>query len=143
MRRMKYALPLLIAAAALAAAPAQADTDPALEHAKAVLEKGILFDGHNDLPWAIRQFKDAPGDVEAYDIRTKAPGGGQTDIPRLRAGGVGAIFWSVYTPGEAAGGFAKTQLEQIDIARRLIARYPDTFTLASTAADIRAAKAAG
>ena len=53
------------------------------------------------------------------------------------------MFWSVYTPGEAAGGFAKTQLEQIDIARRLIAHYPDTFTLASTAADIRAAKAAG
>jgi membrane dipeptidase len=55
---------------------------------------------------------------------------------------VGAIFWSVYTPGEAAGGFARTQLEQIDIARRLIARYPDTFTLAKTAADIRAAKSA-
>jgi membrane dipeptidase len=49
----------------------------------------------------------------------------------------------VYTPGEAAGDFAKTQLEQIDIARRMIAKYPDTFTLASTAADIRAAKAAG
>jgi len=117
--------------------------DPALEHAKAVLAKGILFDGHNDLPWAIRQFKDAPGDVDAYDIRDKAPGEGQTDIPRLHEGGVGAIFWSVYTPGEAGGGFAKTQLEQIDIARRLIARYPDTFTLASTAADVRAAKAAG
>ena len=120
-----------------------AQADPALEHAKAVLAKSILFDGHNDLPWAIRQSKDAPGDVNAYDIRTKAPGEGQTDIPRLRAGGVGAVFWSVYTPGEAAGGFAKTQLEQIDIARRLIAKYPDTFTLASTAADIRAAKAAG
>jgi membrane dipeptidase len=128
---------------ALVAAPLHADTDPALEHAKAILAKGILFDGHNDLPWAIRQFKDAAGDVDAYDIRTKAPGDGQTDIPRLREGGVGAIFWSVYTPGEAAGDFAKTQLEQIDIARRLIARYPDTFTLASTAADIRAAKAAG
>jgi len=103
----------------------------------------ILFDGHNDLPWTIRQFKDAPGDVDRYDIRTKAPGDGQTDIPRLRAGGIGAVFWSVYTPGEAAGGFAKTQLEQIDIARRMIAKYPDTFTLASTAADIRAAKASG
>ena len=117
--------------------------DPALDHAKQVLAKSILFDGHNDLPWAIRQYKAAPGLVEAYDIRGKAPEDGQTDIPRLRAGGVGAVFWSVYTPGEAAGGFAKTQLEQIDIARRLIARYPDTFTLASTAADIRAAKAAG
>ena len=117
--------------------------DPALDHAKEVLARSMLFDGHNDLPWTIRQFKEAPGDVDRYDIRTKAPGDGQTDIPRLRAGSVGAVFWSVYTPGEAAGGFAKTQLEQIDIARRRIARYPDTFTLASTAADIRAARAAG
>jgi membrane dipeptidase len=138
---MPHTLKLLFLAAALAAAPVHAD--PALDHAKEVLAKSILFDGHNDLPWAIRQYKDAPGDVEAYDIREKAPESGQTDIPRLRAGGVGAVFWSVYTPGEAAGGFAKTQLEQIDIARRLIARYPDTFTLASTAADIRAAKSAG
>jgi membrane dipeptidase len=117
--------------------------DPAVDHAKELLDQSILFDGHNDLPWAIRQFKEAPGDVDAYDIREKAPEGGQTDIPRLRAGGVGAVFWSVYTPGEAAGSFARTQLEQIDIARRVIAKYPDTFTLASTAADVRAAKAAG
>jgi membrane dipeptidase len=127
----------------LLAAPLHADTDPALEHAHALLARGILFDGHNDLPWAIRGWKDAPGDVDKYDIRIRAPEGGQTDIPRLRAGGVGAVWWSVYTPGEAAGDFARTQLEQIDIARRLIAKYPDTFTLASTAADIRAAKAAG
>jgi membrane dipeptidase len=119
------------------------EADPALDRAKEVLAKSILFDGHNDLPWTIRQYKEAPGDVDRYDLRTKAPDDGQTDIPRLRAGGVGAVFWSVYTPGEAAGGFAKTQLEQIDIARRLIAKYPDAFTLASTAADIRAAKAAG
>jgi membrane dipeptidase len=117
--------------------------DPALERAQEVLAKSILFDGHNDLPWTIRQYKAAPGDVAAYDIRGRAPENGQTDIPRLRAGGVGAVFWSVYTPGEASSGFARTQLEQIDIARRMIARYPDTFTLASTAADIRAAKAAG
>jgi membrane dipeptidase len=133
----------LLAAALILLLSLPVKADPALEHAKEVLAKGILFDGHNDLPWAIRQYKEAPGDVDAYDIRTKAPGDGQTDIPRLRAGGVGAVFWSVYTPGEAAGGFAKTQLEQIDIARRFIAKYPDTFTLASTAADVRAAKAAG
>jgi membrane dipeptidase len=133
----------LLACSLLVACTLAAHADPAVERAKAVLERSILFDGHNDLPWAIRQYKDAPGDVDAYDIRAQAPGSGQTDIPRLRAGGVGAIFWSVYTPGEAAGGFARTQLEQIDIARRLIARYPDTFTLASTAADIRAAKAGG
>jgi membrane dipeptidase len=133
----------IAAAAVLSLLAITSHADPALEHAKEVLAKSILFDGHNDLPWTIRDFKDAPGDVDAYDIRVKAPEGGQTDIPRLREGGVGAVFWSVYTPGEAAGGFARTQLEQIDIARRLIAKYPDTFTLASTAADVRAAKAAG
>ena len=123
--------------------PATAHADAALEHAKAVLERSILFDGHNDLPWAIREYKTAPCDVAAYDLRTHAPGKGQTDIPRLREGRVGAQFWSVYTPPEAEGHFARTQLEQIDIARRLIARYPDTFQLAGTAADIRAAKVAG
>jgi membrane dipeptidase len=117
--------------------------DEALEHAKEVLAKSILFDGHNDLPWEMREYEPAPGDVVAYDIRGRAPGKGQTDIPRLRAGGVGAQFWSVYTPPEAPGGFAKTQLEQIDLARRIIDRYPDTFTLAGTAEEIRAAKRAG
>ncbi len=120
-----------------------AHADPALEHAKKVLDGAILFDGHNDLPWAIREYRATEGDTADYDIRERAPGEGQTDIPRLRAGRVGAQFWSVYTPPEAAGNFTRTQLEQIDIARRLIARYPDTFVLASTAADIRAAKAAG
>ncbi len=138
---MRQYIPIAAAIAVFVAAPIHADE--ALEHAKQVLDRSILFDGHNDLPWAIREFKEAPGDVNAYDIRSHAPGVGETDIPRLREGRVGAVFWSVYTPPEAAGGFAKTQLEQIDIARRLIARYPDTFALASTAADIRAAKKAG
>ncbi len=120
-----------------------AQADPALDHAREVLAKSILMDGHNDLPWAIRSYKEAPGDVAAYDLRQHAPPGGQTDIPRLREGRVGAQFWSVYTPGEATEHLARTQLEQIDIARRMIERYPDTFTLAATAADIRAAKAAG
>jgi membrane dipeptidase len=138
---MRQSIPIIAAIAAFVATPIHAD--PALEHAKQVLDRSILFDGHNDLPWAIREYKAAPGDVNAYDLRRRAPGTGETDIPRLREGKVGAVFWSVYTPPEAAGGYAKTQLEQIDIARRVIARYPDTFTLASTAADIRAAKKAG
>jgi membrane dipeptidase len=132
-----------IAAACCLLVATAAQADAALDHAKEVLAKSILFDGHNDLPWAIRGYEAAPGDVAAYDIREKAPGEGQTDIPRLREGGVGAVFWSVYTPGEAPDHLARTQLEQIDIARRMIARYPDAFTLASTAADIRSAKAAG
>jgi membrane dipeptidase len=132
----------LVAACCLLAVSA-AQADPALDHAKEVLAKSILMDGHNDLPWAIRGNKAAPGDVAAYDLRGQVPEGGQTDIKRLREGGVGAVFWSVYTPGETTEHLARTQLEQIDIARRMIERYPDTFTLASTAADIRAAKAAG
>ena len=133
----------LIAVLALSILGPAAHADPALDHAKEVLAKSILMDGHNDLPWAIRGNAAAPGDVAAYDIREHAPAGGQTDIPRLREGRLGAQFWSVYTPPEAEGHFARTQLEQIEIARQFIARYPDTFTLASTAADIRAAKAAG
>ena len=138
---MQRTLTPLFMLAALAAAPVHAD--PALDHAKEVLAHSILFDGHNDLPWAIRGYEAAPGDIVAYDLRVKAPGKGQTDIPRLRAGGLGAQFWSVYTPPEAEGHFARTQLEQIDLARRMMERYPDTFILASTAADVRAAKAAG
>jgi membrane dipeptidase len=122
---------------AFASHPSQAD----LRHAKQLLADAILFDGHNDLPWAIRTAKNAPGDVAAYDLRMSAPG--QTDIPRLRQGGLSAQFWSVYIPGEAKTGFARTQLEQIDVMRRVIARYPDTFRLASTAKDIRDAKKAG
>ena len=97
---MNPILKLLFLTAALVAAPVHAD--PALEHAKEVLAKSILFDGHNDLPWTIRGYEAAPGDVAAYDIRERAPAKGQTDIPRLRAGGVGAVFWSVYTPPEGA-----------------------------------------
>jgi membrane dipeptidase len=77
----------------------------------------------------------------AYDLRK--PTAGQTDIPRLRAGGVGAQFWSVYIPGELKDHIASTQLEQIDLMRRIIARYPEAFRLAGTAGDIRAAKKSG
>jgi membrane dipeptidase len=137
---MKAASLAAVLAVALAA-PAHAD--PALEHAKKLLDEAILFDGHNDLPWAIREHKVAAGDLEKYDLSTRAPEKGQTDIPRLREGRLSAQFWSVYTPPEAAGNFARTQLEQIDLARRLIAKYPETFVLCGTAAEIRAAKRAG
>ena len=122
---------------------AQSAEDKALTHARELAKQGIVFDGHNDLPWAIRNNKAAPMDVAAYELRTHAPGEGQTDIPRLRAGGVGAQFWSVYTPGESKDDFVRTQLEQIDIARSLIAYYPDAFQLSLSAADVRAARAKG
>ena len=134
-------LTALLASLVGTAAHAADKADPALTHARELLKKVILVDGHNDLPWAIRNDKEAPGSVEAYDLRGKVSG--QTDIARLREGGLGGQFWSVYTPGEAPGHFARTQLEQIDIATRMIERYPDTFRLALTAEDVRAAHKAG
>ena len=120
---------------------ARAADEAALAHARKLLRSAILVDGHNDLPWAVRTNKAAPGDVAAYDLRTTTSG--QTDLARLKLGGVGAQFWSVYIPGETGSGFARTQLEQIDIARRIIARYPDHLRFATTVADIRAAHRAG
>ena len=111
------------------------DTDAALEHARRILRETPLVDGHNDLPWAIREDSISRGDVDAYDLRGTARG--HTDLARLRRGQVGAQFWSVYVPGEYRdSGFARLQLEQIDIARRVIAKYPDHLATALTAADI-------
>jgi membrane dipeptidase len=119
----------------------RAADDAALTHARKLLRSAILVDGHNDLPWAVRTNKAAPGDVVKYDLRTTTSG--QTDLARLKLGGVGAQFWSVYIPGETGSGFARTQLEQIDIARRIIAQYPDNLRFATTVAEIRAAHRAG
>lgn len=119
---------------------AHADEDKALAHARQLLKKVILVDGHNDLPWAIRTNDKAPGDVAAYDLNGSVPG--QTDLERLEKGSIGAQFWSVYIPGEIGTGFARTQLEQIDIARRMIDRYPK-LQFATTVADIRAAHREG
>jgi membrane dipeptidase len=94
-----------------------------------------IFDGHNDLPWTIRIDSIARKDPARYDLRTHTRG--HTDISRLRAGGVGAQFWSVYVPGDYRdSGYARVQLEQIEIARRVIQLYPDVFELALTADDV-------
>jgi len=103
--------------------------------ARRILRETPLVDGHNDLPWAIREDSISRGDVDAYDLRGTARG--HTDLARLQRGQVGAQFWSVYVPGEYRdSGFARLQLEQIDIARRVIAKYPDHLAPALTAADI-------
>jgi membrane dipeptidase len=126
---------LLLVLAVTSGAGAAAQSDPALERARKVLRSVPLIDGHNDLAWEIRQSKTAPRDVAAYDLRGRAPG--DTDLERLKAGQVGAQFWSIYVPGEVKdSGYAKVQLEQFDIARRTIARYPDRLALALSAADI-------
>ncbi len=116
--------------------------DPHLALAQRVLATTPLIDGHNDLPWAIRNARQAPGDVDAYDLRRRTPG--HTDLERLRAGRVGGQFWSVYIPGEINdSGYARVQLEQIDIGRRIVAKYPEAFQWALTADAMREAFAAG
>ena len=73
-------------------------SDPYLARVKRVLATTPLIDGHNDLPWRIREDKAARGNVDAYDLRSRTPG--HTDFARLKTGMIGAQFWSVYTPGE-------------------------------------------
>jgi membrane dipeptidase len=116
-----------------------------------VLSATPLIDGHNDLPWEVRlRFKNR---VTAFDLKSdwsKIPVPAevdpaqttgvplQTDIPRLRAGHMGAQFWSVYVPVEIKG-FEAVQLaiEQIDLVKALTARYPADLEMAYSAADIR------
>jgi membrane dipeptidase len=130
-----YRSGLLLALLVTSASGAAAQGDPVLERARKILRSAPLIDGHNDLAWEIRQSKTAPMDVAAYDLRTRTPG--HTDLERLKAGQVGAQFWSIYVPGEVKdSGYARIQLEQFDIARRFIARYPDRLALALTADDI-------
>ena len=126
---------LLLALLVTSASAAAAQSDPALDRARKLLRSVPLIDGHNDLAWEIRESKTAPMDVAAYDLRTRTAG--HTDLERLKAGQVGAQFWSIYVPGEVKdSGYARIQLEQFDIARRFIARYPERLALALTAADI-------
>jgi membrane dipeptidase len=118
--------------------PSSAD----IERARRVLSTTPLIDGHNDLPWAIRESKTAPHDVEAYDLRKKTPG--MTDLDRLKKGMVGAQFWSIYIPGEIKdSGYARVQLEQFDIARRVVAKYPERLQWALTSDAIRSTFKAG
>lgn len=109
--------------------------DELLAHARQLHREVPLIDGHNDYPWALRE-RVPSLDLAALDIRG-SQSQTMTDIPRLRAGGVGGQFWSVYVPASLQGRTAvRTTLEQIDIVHRMVRRYPDTFELASTAADV-------
>jgi len=145
---MRLLAAILVTAATGAAASlvdaqaAPSSTDPHMARARRVLSTTPLVDGHNDLPWAIREATTAPHDVEAYDLRKKTPG--HTDLDRLKKGMVGAQFWSIYIPGEIKdSGYARVQLEQFDIARRVIAKYPERLQWALTSGAIRSTFKAG
>ena len=145
-------LPLALITMPVRTSPAQT-ADPNMARALRVLRTAPVFDGHNDLPWRIREDSAHPKDVEAYDLRTHTRG--MTDLPRLKQGHVGAQFWSIYIPGErtdpaykpngdvsSVPGYARVQLEQIDIARRAIAKYPQ-LEWTPTSASVRAAMKQG
>jgi membrane dipeptidase len=110
----------------------------------AVLTKTPVIDGHNDLPWTIRER--FGGDLSKIDLagdtsKLTPPAGEpamMTDIPRLRAGHVGAQFWSVWIPVTTTGPAAvQTTIEQIDLVKAIAAKWPRDFAMAYTAADIR------
>lgn len=135
---MKHALIAGLVAATLST-PAFALDDPMLKRAEAVLKRQPIIDGHNDWPGALRgSFGESwwQQDLKADSRQFKRPL--NTDIPRLHEGRVGGQFWSVYVPATVTGPAAvQATLEQIDIVRGIIARYPGDFEQAFTAADIR------
>jgi membrane dipeptidase len=149
LRRVRWAqaLALLIAAGVAAAADS---TDAINSRIDRVLAATPLIDGHNDLPWELRaRFK---SDLTKIDLSRDtstlvAPPDGvalMTDIPRLRAGHVGAQFWSVWIPVEISGPAAvQTTIEQIDLVKGMAARYPADLAMAYTSADIRREHKAG
>ena len=125
--------------------------------ARDLLRRFPLIDGHNDLPWELRERAQqsqrdggdvstlslAPGDPAGVNLAAPVAGT-HTDLPRLAAGGVGAQFWSVYVPASLAGdGAVAAVLEQIDVVRRMIAAYPEALELALTADDVERIFAAG
>jgi len=151
MRLVLPALAALCLAAPLAAPlAAQGDSSTPEQIAAAALEAAPVWDGHNDVPWALRgRYNNL---LAAFNFRdTQAVGEGpletamHTDLARLRRGRVGAQFWSVYVPSTVQPEAAAVQaaIEQIDVAHRLFARYPDDLQLALTADDVERAMAAG
>ena len=108
---------------------------------RAMLSRFPLIDGHNDLPWVIREKFSLDPAAACLSGRLDST---HTDIPRLVEGGVGGQFWSVYVPASLAGDAAVTAVfEQVDLVHRMIAAYPSRFQLAVRADDVDAAFAAG
>lgn len=126
-----------LATAVMAQAPR---TDPDAR-ARAVMTRAPVVDGHNDLPWEMRE--KVRYDFDARDIARPQPAM-MTDIPRLRQGLVGGQFWSVYVPAELQGDAAvSATLEQVDAVYEMLRRYPDVFQLVRTADELQQAMQAG
>ena len=129
--RTPLALVLLLSPLMIQSQPADAVL---LERARALHKRTPLIDGHNDFPMVLRER--AERDLDKLDIKKPQPTI-MTDIARLRTGGIGGQFWSVYVDPELQGQAAVTAtLEQIDIVHQMMRRYPDTFELAANADDV-------
>ena len=111
------------------------------QRAASVHREAIVIDGHNDLPWRLRE--KFAGELARFDLAVRHEDG-HTDIPRLREGGIKAQFFAAYVPPDYAdqGKAVKTTLEQIDLIHTMVARYPD-LEMAYSAADIQRIAAAG
>jgi len=117
-------------------------TPEPMAKARALLARAPVFDGHNDLPWEIR--RRAGGDWRALDPGGSLRGKTHTDLERLRAGGVGAQFWSVYVPSTLPEPAALAlTLEQVDLVRQMVAGNEDRLVLATDAAGCTDALASG
>ncbi|MEV4616484.1 dipeptidase [Kitasatospora sp. NPDC049258] len=117
-------------------------TSELLDRARAVLRDTPVVDGHNDLPWAMRV--QAGYDLDALDLTADQSGRLHTDLVRLRAGGVGAQFWSVFVRSDYTGDQAvSATLEQVDFVRTMAQRHAAVLQLARTADDMEAARAGG
>jgi membrane dipeptidase len=113
----------------------------ASERIRELLARAPVVDGHNDLMWELRLRAD--DDLDRIDLaQDQSASGLHTDLPRLRAGGVGAQFWSVYVPSDTGNPVTAT-LEQIDAVRNTVARYPDQLVLATSAQEMVAARDSG
>lgn len=113
------------------------------EAARAVHASGFVFDGHNDLPWMVRT--EAGSSFDQADLSKSLGPKFHTDIARLRQGNVGAQFWSVYVPAETSrqGKALQQTIEQIQLVRTMVKRYPDVFELARTADDVTRIRKSG
>lgn len=142
---MRFVTGLMMGAALIAGAPVLAAEKTAEETAEAVLAKTPVIDGHNDIAEKIREKFD--NDFSKFDLAKLPPevlAEVHTDIPSLRAGHVGGQFWSVWIDPALPKHEAVTRtLEQIDTVKRMVARYPETFQLALTAADAETAMKKG
>src|SRR5688572_6839196 len=143
MKRNASSIALFVVACAAALAQDKARSPVVLtDEGRRVHSANFVFDGHNDLPWEMRTKADS-----SFDKRDIAQPQTQmhTDIPRLKAGNVGAQYWSVYVPADRAqrGEALRQTLEQIELVQEMLRRYPNTFEQARTAADVERIQKSG